>query len=330
MSHVLAISGAHVSYIMVCIIYVLKKMSINKKWAQIFTSIFLIFFIILTNFSVSVIRACISGIITLLASTAYRKKDLPTTLCIPLLLILISNPFLIKSMSLILTYGGTISIILFNNNILQVLNHISIEKIANAPEFLKKIISKLNEIISLTLSAQILIIPIIMYSYNTFSTVFLLTSILSSIVVGPIIMGGLIIIFISFISIELAQRLSLYIEVPLKLLMHICEVFSGFKYSQIYVTTPKLLYMVIYFLIVIIISYLYTVYKIKEKNNTQKRIINILYLIKYKIRCSSKKIACMCAVVFVIIIVIGNIPKKLKIYFVDVGQRGFNLNNNPL
>ena len=327
LSHILAISGAHVSYIIICFTYLLKKVNINKKWSQIITSFFLIFFMILTNFSVSVVRASVSGIITLLSSVLYRKKDLPTTLCIPILIILIYNPFLIKSMSLILTYAGTISIILFNDNILQMLNNSNLSKKIKKIKNIEKIISKLNEIISLTLSAQILIIPIIMYSYNTFSTVFLLTSLLSSFAVGPIIMGGLILIFASFINISFAKILSIYIEIPLKFLINICKVFSNFKYSKIYVTTPKLFYIVVYFFIVVIINYLHSVHKVNEKNTTQKRIVNICHLINYKLRCNRNEVICVILSIVILMITINNIPGNLKIYFIDVGQRRFDFSH---
>ena len=321
LSHVLAISGAHVSYIIICFTYVLKKLSVNKKWTKIITSFFLIFFIVLTKFSVSVIRASISGVITLLASVVYRRKDIPTTLSIPILIILIYNPFLIKSMSLILTYAGTISIILFNNNILELLNFIVSERKFKIPKFIENILLKLNQIISLTLSAQILIIPIIMYNYNTFSTVFLFTSIISSIVIGPIIMGGLILILVSFINITLAKFFSIYIEIPLKFLIYICEVFSNFKYSKIYVTTPRMIFIIVYFCIVIIINCIYNSYKTIEKNNTQKRMINILHLIRYKFRCNRNKVIGVCLSICILIIVINNIPGNLEIHFIDVGQR---------
>ena len=328
LSHILAISGAHVSYITIFFIYIFKNLNINKRCSQIIISLFLIFFMFLTNFSVSVVRACVSGIISIMAGVLYRKKDTTVTLCIPILIILIYNPFLIKSMSLILTYAGTISIVLFNENILQILNKSNLNKKIEKFKSLKKITSKLNEIISLTISAQIFIFPIIMYSYNTFSTVFLLTSILSSFVVGPIIMGGLILIFFSFINMTFAKSISIYIELPLKFLIYICKIFSDFEFSKIYVKTPNIFYTIIYFLVVLIINYIYSVLKIKEKNATQKRIINIYYFIKYKIKFNKNKIICIILSGFLLITVIKFIPGDLKIYFIDVGQRRFLLSNN--
>lgn len=328
LAHILAISGAHVSYITIFLIYLFKRIQVNKKYAKIFISLFLIFFIILTNFSVSVIRASVSAIITLLASIVYRKKDLATTLSIPILILLICNPFLIKSISLILTYMGTISIIIFDKNILEFLNKITLNKRFKIPKLFSEIILKLNEIVALTISAQIFIIPIIMVYYNTFSTVFLFTSILSSLAVAPIIMGGIILIIISLINLNLGEMLSVFIEIPIKFLIGICEIFSEFKYSKIYVTTPKVIYIVLYFILIISINYIYNICKIKHKNNTQKRIINIIHLIRYKLRKNNKKIICVFIVVCLILLIADRIPENLKIYFIDVGQRRFNTYNN--
>lgn len=62
LSHMLAVSGAHVTYVILGITVILKKSKISKKISKIITIILLIIFIFLTGATPSVTRACIMAI----------------------------------------------------------------------------------------------------------------------------------------------------------------------------------------------------------------------------------------------------------------------------
>ena len=76
LSHMLAISGAHVSYILLGITTFLQLLKLHKRWSKIIVIAFLIFFMALVGFSPSVTRACIMSIIQLLASILFRKSNI--------------------------------------------------------------------------------------------------------------------------------------------------------------------------------------------------------------------------------------------------------------
>ena len=61
--HILAVSGTHVSYLILGIAFILEKTKINKRKSKIISIIILIFFMILTGLTPSVVRAGIMGII---------------------------------------------------------------------------------------------------------------------------------------------------------------------------------------------------------------------------------------------------------------------------
>lgn len=62
LSHMLAVSGAHVTYVILGITFILNKSKTNKKISKIITIILLILFIFLTGKTASVTRACIMAI----------------------------------------------------------------------------------------------------------------------------------------------------------------------------------------------------------------------------------------------------------------------------
>ena len=186
LSHMLSVSGAHASYIILGITFVLSKSKVSKKWIYILTIFILILFMFITNFTASVTRACFMAIIVLGANLLYRKPDIWTSISIALLAILIANPFTVNEIGLQLSFLGTIGIILFNKNIEKFLNRI-------------KINSKISKLLSVTISAQIMIMPVMAYKFNTISLTFFISNILASPFLGINIILGFITIFISFI-----------------------------------------------------------------------------------------------------------------------------------
>ena len=126
-SHILAISGMHISYLMIGLELLLKK-AIGKKKTKIITIFILVQYILITGFSPSITRAVVMGIITIMGGLFHRKSDIWNSLAISLLGILMYNPYLICHVGLQLSYLGTIGILLFHPTILQILKYQEKEK----------------------------------------------------------------------------------------------------------------------------------------------------------------------------------------------------------
>ena len=99
LSHILAVSGMQVTYI-ISVMYFLFKNSLGKRKTRIIIIISLIFYTILTGFQPSIVRASIMGILVIVADLVYRKSDFLTSIFFSLLIMLIYNPYLITSVGL--------------------------------------------------------------------------------------------------------------------------------------------------------------------------------------------------------------------------------------
>ena len=314
MSHILAVSGMHISYIILGSSILFNKI-FGKKKSKFIISFILIFYICLAGFSPSILRASLMGIMVLVSGLIHRKNDIWTVISISLLIILIYNPFLITNVGLQLSYVGTLGIILFNKNILKILNKGKANK------------SKIKEIISVTLSAQIAILPITIFHFNVVGIYFLITNLLLSIIVGPLIIVGFIFLVLSIFNFGIIKFISIFLNVLLKLVLIISNV--GFlPFSKIYIATPKLWQILIFYFVFILINFIYFIKHKTNLNASSLRIIYILELLKYKIRKYKSKHNNLVKTVFIfiiIIIVITNLLlvfsyKELRIHFVDVGQ----------
>ena len=164
MAHVLAVSGMHIAYVILGINILFKKI-LGKRNTYIFSIIILIFYMFITNFSPSVTRAGIMGILILVSKIIYRKNDIYTSMAISLFVILIYNPFLILNAGLQLSYGGVIGIIIFNKSIIKILENIKIKNKVykyKIKPVIQNILDKIKEIISVSISVQVFIFPIIL------------------------------------------------------------------------------------------------------------------------------------------------------------------------
>ena len=322
-SHVLAISGMHITYIIIGIEILFKKL-FGKIRTRIVTIVILILYMFITGFTPSVVRASIMGIFLIFSKLIYRKNDIWTSISLSLLILLIYNPFLILNVGLQLSYLGTIGIICFNKNVYSFLRKLKIRNKKIKYKIKRRVIlfvDKIKEILSVTLSAQIIILPIMLFNFNVLGIYFFISNVLVSLIIGPVIIIGFVCTLISFLSVELAKLLAIFMELGIRFLIDIAEI-SHLPFSKIYIPTPKIFHIILYYILIIIMNKIYGSFNSKNPSFTDIRIRNLIALYKYKFNQSKKKILKISITIFILVLLlIPNIfLKNLKIHFVDVGQ----------
>ena len=321
MAHILAVSGMHIAYVVLGVNILLRKM-LGKRKTYILSICVLIFYMFITNFAPSVTRAGIMGILMLFSKIIYRKNDIYTSMSISLFCILIYNPFLLLNSGLQLSYGGVIGIIFFNKQLIQIFKNIKIKnkiyKYKIRP-IIQKHIEKIEEIISISISVQLFILPIIISNLNTLNPYFLLSNLILSIIAGPIVIIGFLFILIILINTNIAKMFTNVIKIAIKILIYVSNI-SKIPFSKIYIPTPNLFQIVLYYIMIGTMFFVYKIYFSKTLTITQIRIRNLIALIKIELRKNRKKIKKIIFATILVTIIINVIPKKLKIYFIDVGQ----------
>lgn len=320
-SHVLSVSGMHVSYIIFLVTNSTKNV-FGKRSSKIISSVVLILYMFITGFSVSVVRACIMGIISCMSFVLYRKNDTINNIAISTLIILINNPYNIISLSFLLTYGGTIGILFFKNNMEKFLKNIKIRNRKWKYVFIKiqRKCQPIIECIAVSISAQIVIAPIILWSFNTIGISFLICNLLLNLVVGIIVMGGLIQTIITFVNLELGHIVAYFLQIPIYILIPISKLGTKIPFGNFKVVTPYLIQIIIYYFLIIIINYLYKIFHKRNPTITENRVKNLVHVFKFKIKPYQKKFLYILVFCILILFVLSKLPKDLKIYFIDVGQ----------
>lgn len=313
MSHILSVSGMHTSYIILGLTYLLTYIPRRKRYIAIIA--FLIFFMFLTNFVPSVVRAVIMAIMVLIAKLLYKKVDFITSISISLLILIIYNPYLIRDVGVLLSFLGTLGIILFSNQI--------------SFNLAKNLNKKVADILAVSFSAQILIFPITIYNFNMFSLSFILSSFICAILVGVVLIYGFINILMSFFFEKIAMCLAIILNIMLEVLIYSSNLIANIKFLNFTITTPKVIIIIFYYIAIIIIKYIiYTSNKSRTNlRRYKKRIMQTLKRI-------NKKKTVIIAITIIVIICTCNLiyratPKDLRIHFIDVGQGDSTLIISP-
>lgn len=173
--------------------------------------------------------------------------------------------------------------------------------------------------IAVSLSAQVMILPIMVYHFNIIGIYFLITNLLVSIIIGPIIILG-IFYTISFLLFEPITQLFVSILNGGLSFLDFISKFSQLPFSKIYVPTPSIISIILYFGVVLFGKQIYLIYYSNSLRTTQKRIRNLIALFQYKFHQRKKKYLRGISIILIFLASICLLPKDLRIHFVDVGQ----------
>jgi len=214
-SHIISISGMHISIVSILTFWILIYFGLSRKKAFYFIVIFLIFYLCLIGFIASAIRAVIMGLILMYGYKEGRLANSGRALVFAAGILLLINPRLLRwDVGFQLSFLATFGIIYFYNYINNFLNKV------------RMISEKINAILAVTLSAQVLTLPLVFYYFNVFSYVSPITNLLVIPVLPVILIFGLLLISIGFIWSKIAFVLSIFIYFILEYIIKISEILT--------------------------------------------------------------------------------------------------------
>ena len=328
LTHMLAVSGSHFVYIILAVTYINKFLK-RKRSGQVLMLIVIVLFMNLTGNTGSVVRSGIMAALGIIASIIHRKADIWNNMAIALLIQIILNPYIIFDVGVQLSYGGVIGIVAFNkivtnqieqlsnkirekfanlikgknkkNEIIKIQNYEDKKEIANKSwNLCESICNYIKESISVTISANIVIIPIMMYTFNTISFSFVISNLIAGAILGIIVLYAFALIFLYIVLHKFISPLFIILNIMLKILISIAHICSLIPFSKIYVVTPNV--------VLIIFFYLFLHLLVKKQNSM------IL---------SKKTIAFFTIAIVILNFIYPVITSKrdnLEINFIDVGQ----------
>lgn len=238
MSHILAVSGLHVSVFLSAIVSILKCLKVSKRKERIICVVGAAMFVIFTGAQTSAIRAGTMAVLALVAKMLYRKADPLTSISVAAVVLSLINPHVIYDGGFMLSFSATAGIILFYENFNVYMSNIY--KNINTESKLYKHLRSACESVAVGTSAQIFTIPLLVYMFNGFSLMSIIATMIVSQFLKYLLIGGLLFLLVSFISVKVAVLISFPVRCLTRAMLFVAEICSGFPFSQVFygVLTP--------------------------------------------------------------------------------------------
>ena len=309
--HVLSISGMHISYIVFMMNFIFDKLIANIKLKNILICITLILFLVITGLTPSCIRSCIMSMMYLISQNCYRKNDIYISMLFAFSILIFFNIFVIYNVGMWLSFLGTLGIVLFYRFFSVIFKFKS-----------KKKIFKVIDIVFVSFSAQILIWPVILYTFNTVSLTFFISNIFVSVLTCPIILLGYFSIICSYFFLPLAKIVVIFQQFLMDILFFIADICSKIPFSKIYIKGNNFYSIVFYYILICVCVFYF------QKNKLY--IFRMILLIKkgfcFRVLKENRKILILIIITVILFsstLIFYNLNlsfNSLEIYLVDVGQ----------
>jgi competence protein ComEC len=227
MTHIVAVSGYNVTivaeYLMILGIFI----GLWRKQAFWFAVVGIILFIAMTGFPSSAVRAGVMGILLIWAVKNGRLANSQNAILFAAAVMLLVNPLLLRwdigfQLSFLATLGIVYMYPIFNDYFFR-----GRDKSRLVPT------NTLLEILFLTLSAQIFVLPVILFNFQKLSLISPLANLLVLPIIPLTMMLGFLGVALSFIFYPLGQFFSWLAYLPLEYETAVINYLAGLKYSSI-------------------------------------------------------------------------------------------------
>jgi competence protein ComEC len=204
-SHIIAVSGLNVAYVIIIIGGLLLLIPVNRTYKIFITIIFLVFYMNLTGNVPSIIRATIMASVFLLSQLFERKAISYNIIAFSAIVILLINPQQLFDAGFILSYSAILSIVYFYPKLNTVIVMSGLYNRLNKSNNFHKLVKLVITLVLGTLAAQIGTLPVTALMFKKISVISLAANIIAIPLSNIALAIGFIMLIFSTFSIWLAE-----------------------------------------------------------------------------------------------------------------------------
>lgn len=239
LTHIVAVSGYNLMIVVSALALIF--MPFSRRFAFWGSICFIIFFTILTGAPASVLRAAVLAILVLWCKILGRRPYYPILILLAGVLMLLFNPYALKNdLSFQLSFLAFIGLTMLSPKIS------SIRIVNKSPNIIKSAFSE-------TISAQILVLPILLLNFGILSFVAPLANILVLPTVPTSMFLGFLAGGLGIIYLPLGRLVGLLAFIVLKYIIVVTEFLSRFSFSAVTLKTNDWWWLPVYYLIIYLI-----------------------------------------------------------------------------
>ena len=229
-SHIVAVSGLHVSILFGLLYTVLAKRRVLSCAIGI-PALFL--FAAVAGFTPSITRACIMQSMMLLSMLTDREYDPATALSFAALAMLVVNPMTVLSVSFQLSVGCMVGIFLFSEKIRTWLL-----RFAPRHGIWAKIYKGIAASASVSFSATVITTPLVAYYFGCVSVVGVVTNVLVIWAISYIFYGLILCLVVSVFSMSIAGTLAWAAALLIRFVLKTADFMAGLPMAAVYTSNP--------------------------------------------------------------------------------------------
>lgn len=221
LSHVIAISGMHIALIVMVIMHLAISLGIRRQKAFWITLLIIIFYVFLIGLPASAVRGATMALLVLYAKRLGRLSTSINSLLFAAFLMLMVNPMLlIYDIGFQLSFMAVLGI-LYLSPILK-------RKFKKLPEM-----GEVKSILIITLSAQLMTLPLIIFYFHIASLVSLLANILVLPAIPFLMIWSMAGVMVGLVSVWLGRILGLISWLGVSYIMKISSWLVGLPFSYL-------------------------------------------------------------------------------------------------
>ena len=307
-SHLLSISGLHISLLGGAVFLFLRRLKISFSFPLITSSIILIIYGAFTGFSVSTSRAVVMMSVLFISFVIGKSYDLPSGLALAALILIVMNHRVIYQSGFLLSFFAVIGIFYIMPELLYIFK----VDIYHKRGIIKGLHLLLASIIS-SISVLLATLPIVLNNFYEVS----LTGIILNIIVIPlmslVIITGLLGGFVALVSEILGSFLLGITHYILNLYTLFCRLGDRLTFLRLIIGKPDKWQIVLYYLILVIVFYFLALKRRENKLRSLKNNLPEGYN-------TSKRIVVTGLMTFTSFLIIAYKPREFSINMLDIGQ----------
>jgi competence protein ComEC len=266
-SHIVAISGMHISILAMLLLYLGVMIGLHRNQAFYFATVALFLYILLIGFPASAVRAGVMGFLVLLAMRLGRLNKATNAIVFAAALMLLINPLLIYDISFQLSFLAVLGLIYVLPVLEEMMDRLakvgSSEQQPPNPAILRdhvtivvsplirgargvcraitkgsngnlgRILKPIFTLILVTISAQITTLPAILYHFSRLSIIAPIANVLIVPLLPLVMILGLALLISALVWIGLAQAIGWIVWLVLSYLILVVNFLSRFGFSFI-------------------------------------------------------------------------------------------------
>lgn len=241
LSHIMAVSGANLAFLLLPFIWLLKRIGLNPRWAAVIAMPVMLLYVFATGMEASVMRAAIMAGIMLLGMIIWRQTDFFCSISASALVILLSNTFMLFNPGFILSYCAAISLVVFYQPIFE-----------KMPSKIPKLV---RDTLAGTLSAQLGVLPVIAGNFNSFSAVSIVANLAVVPVTGLLMALAAVLVVFWHVFRPVCYLLGWLVSFLTQVILAVTHWVSSLPWAELAVATPGFLLTAGYYLILLTIRY---------------------------------------------------------------------------